>query len=233
MSSPVPVQRALPASPIAATRHRPLPVPAVRLVGGPLGSWQERNGTATIPHCVDQLEASGVLDDFRRLVGESAAAHRGFVHTWIQGVAQQRARPGRRPRARGRRLRPAPLTPGATYVLEVDRTPRRTTAHHRVDALRGVAAVERGPIVYCVEHAGLAPGIDVDGIALVPDALITAGEGGTLTVRCRVTRAADHLSGTDAGPELGAEHTVTAIPFSPWGNGEPGPMRVWLPVAPC
>ena len=31
---------------------------------------------------------------------------------------------------------------------------------------------------------------------------------------------------------IGDEHTVTAIPFSTWGNRAPGPMRVWLPRAP-
>jgi hypothetical protein len=36
--------RAVPASPIAGTRHRPLPIPSMRLVGGPLAAWQQRNG---------------------------------------------------------------------------------------------------------------------------------------------------------------------------------------------
>ena len=53
--------RAVPASPIAGTRHRPLPIPSVRLVGGPLAAWQQRNGEATIPHCIEQLEVSGVV----------------------------------------------------------------------------------------------------------------------------------------------------------------------------
>ncbi|MEV6695280.1 hypothetical protein AB0M35_27785 [Micromonospora sp. NPDC051196] len=36
----------------------------------------------------------------------------------------------------------------------------------------------------------------------------------------------------DTATELVDEHTVTAIPFSTWGNRAPGPMRVWLPRAP-
>jgi DUF1680 family protein len=47
-----------------------------------------------------------------------------------------------------------------------------------------------------------------------------------------VINAADGLSGPDTATELGDEHTVTAIPFSTWGNRAPGPMRVWLPRAP-
>lgn len=46
--------RAVPASPIAGTRHRPLPIPSVRRVGGPLAAWQQRNGEATIPHCIER-----------------------------------------------------------------------------------------------------------------------------------------------------------------------------------
>ncbi|GAA1383120.1 hypothetical protein [Catellatospora chokoriensis] len=38
--------RAVPASPLAGTQHRPLPIPAVRLVGGPLTAWQQRNDAA-------------------------------------------------------------------------------------------------------------------------------------------------------------------------------------------
>ncbi|GIH01934.1 hypothetical protein Rhe02_00010 [Rhizocola hellebori] len=59
--------RAVPASPIAGMRARPLPIPSVSLVGGPPAAWQQRNGEATIPHCIEQLEVSGALDNFRQL----------------------------------------------------------------------------------------------------------------------------------------------------------------------
>ena len=90
--------RAVPASPIAGTRHRPLPIPSVRLVGGPLAAWQQRNGEATIPHCIEQLEVSGVLDNFRRLLRESDAEFHGLVsadsdlHKVIEAVAWEIAR---------------------------------------------------------------------------------------------------------------------------------------------
>jgi DUF1680 family protein len=124
-----------------------------------------------------------------------------------------------------------PLEPGARYVLDLDLTPRLTTAHHRVDALRAAVAVERGPVVYCVEQADLDAPFDVDDLAVLP-APITVGERDTLVLRCRVINAADGLYGPDTATELGDEHTVTAIPFSTWGNRAPGPMRVWLPRAP-
>lgn len=93
---------AAPAAPRSAVGvARPLPVTAVHLLpSGTLGAWQVRNAEATIPHCIDQLEASGVLDNFRRLVGESEAPYRGFVfadsdvHKVIEAVAWEIGRSG-------------------------------------------------------------------------------------------------------------------------------------------
>ena len=75
------------AGPVGATASghyalRPLAFDSVRLSPeGHLGSWQELNRTATIPHCIANVESSGALDNFRRLVGESDAPFRGF---WFQ-----------------------------------------------------------------------------------------------------------------------------------------------------
>lgn len=75
------------AGPVGATPSghyalRPLAFDSVRLrPEGHLGSWQELNRTATIPHCIANVESSGALDNFRRLVGESDAAFHGF---WFQ-----------------------------------------------------------------------------------------------------------------------------------------------------
>lgn len=58
-----------------------------------LGAWQALNRTATLPHCIDQLEANGSLDNLRRLVGTSDAAYRGMVfqdsdiHKTLEAVA--------------------------------------------------------------------------------------------------------------------------------------------------
>ncbi|NEE00887.1 glycoside hydrolase family 127 protein [Phytoactinopolyspora halotolerans] len=97
----MPAGPAIPRARIAVLR--PLDVRAVRLgTAGALGAWQERNADATIPHCVAQLEASGVLDNFRRVVGESDAEYRGFVfadsdlYKVIEAVAWEIARSGTR-----------------------------------------------------------------------------------------------------------------------------------------
>lgn len=80
---------------------RPLAFDAVALrPGGFLGDWQVLNRAATIPHVVERLESSGVMDNFRRLVGRSDAPYRGFnfadsdLHKTLEAIAWEA---GRRP----------------------------------------------------------------------------------------------------------------------------------------
>lgn len=121
------------------------------------------------------------------------------------------------------------LTAGAAYRMELDLTPRFTRAHHRVDALRGALAVERGPLVYCVEQADLPATLAVDDLVLLPVAPVP-GEDGTLRLRCAEADGPEDLY--RSGPPVTAhgEHEITAIPFATWGNRTPGAMRVWLPT---
>jgi DUF1680 family protein len=53
----------------------------VELRGGFLGDWQALNRAATIPHCIEQLEATGAVENFRRVTGESSAAFGGFRYS--------------------------------------------------------------------------------------------------------------------------------------------------------
>jgi len=91
--------------PLPYARTRPL-TGAVRLLpSGRLGAWQERNATATIPHCLDALESSGALDNLRRLLEPADPDHcpgpyRGFpfadsdVHKTLEAVAWDSGRSG-------------------------------------------------------------------------------------------------------------------------------------------
>lgn len=125
-----------------------------------------------------------------------------------------------------------PLASGATYALDLDLTPRFTRAHHRVDALRGCLALERGPVVYCVEQADLPDDVAVDELALRPEVTPTPGEGTALVVSCAVVpEEAGLYRGSAANQEPARRLEIRAIPFATWGNREPGAMRVWLPVA--
>lgn len=66
-----------PAAPARATALRPFDLRRVQLDEGFLGDWQRVNREGTIPHVIERLETTGVLDNLRRLVGESDAEFRG------------------------------------------------------------------------------------------------------------------------------------------------------------
>lgn len=74
-------------------RLRPLPISAVRLEGEFWGGRLERNAAVSLPSQWEQLEVSGVLDNFRRVTGEVDAAHRGFVfadtdlYKWLEAAS--------------------------------------------------------------------------------------------------------------------------------------------------
>ena len=53
----------------------------VALRGGFLGDWQALNRAATIPHCIEQLEAVGAVENFRRVIGASSAHYGGFRYS--------------------------------------------------------------------------------------------------------------------------------------------------------
>ncbi|MER7922208.1 beta-L-arabinofuranosidase domain-containing protein [Streptomyces sp. NPDC096057] len=133
--------------------------------------------------------------------------------------------------------------PGDSVVLELALEPRLTSADPRVDAVRGCAAIERGPLVYCLEQVDV-PGGGLDDIVLDatrplavkhrPDLL-----GGVTTVVAagyRRSRAEDgswwpyRAAGPEAAP-AGDLVELTAIPYCAWANRQDGSMRVWLPTS--
>ncbi|MFC7534225.1 glycoside hydrolase family 127 protein [Actinoplanes sp. GCM10030250] len=116
---------------------------------------------------------------------------------------------------------------------------RLVTAHPRVDAVRGTAALARGPLVYCLEHADL-PALVLEDLELAPDPAVAVAHHSaglapvTLRVPVRVRPAGgeplyrDLPRTTEPRPSAAV---VTAIPYFLWANRAPGPMRVWIPLA--
>ncbi|MGH3282455.1 MAG: glycoside hydrolase family 127 protein, partial [Trebonia sp.] len=136
--------------------------------------------------------------------------------------------------------------PGDVLRLRFDMTPRWTRPDPRADALRGCAAIERGPLVYCLEQAGQPARLDE--LAVLPGTPLTAqaadipGIGRTVTITAQGRHTSpDPAAATaswssqpaPADPSAPAERTVTltAIPYFQWDNRGPGAMRVWIPVA--
>ncbi|MFI7542370.1 glycoside hydrolase family 127 protein [Actinoplanes sp. NPDC049599] len=136
--------------------------------------------------------------------------------------------------------------PGDRVELELPMPARLVAAHPRVDAVRGTAAVVRGPVVYCLEQADLPTGGPFAGavledLELDPAAPLTVtrtpGDLAPATVRVPVRlRGATpaplyrDLHDTPVTPPTTAT-TVTAVPYFLWANRTPGAMRVWIPLA--
>jgi len=124
--------------------------------------------------------------------------------------------------------------PGDTVVLELAMPPRLVTGHPRVDAVRGCAALLRGPLVYCLEQTDLPDDVLVDDVTLDLDAPVEAGPGDGATV-VLTARGSHHPAGgaplyAPPGRVAGTPVRLTAVPYFRWANREPGAMRVWIPA---
>ena len=121
---------------------------------------------------------------------------------------------------------------GDELVLELPLDVRFTRADPRVDADRGAVALERGPLVYCLEAVD-NPGQRLDDVVVDPTVAPTLGEepallGGVPTVvvggrrRGRPStgwwpyRSDDQADATETALEL------TAVPYFVWGNRDRG-----------
>ena len=130
---------------------------------------------------------------------------------------------GSQPRA----VRPGPVAQtrqwaaGDTVVLDIDMPVRVTRPHPRVDAVRGCVAVERGPLVYCVETADLPDGVELE------DVRWDAGREPTAVERPDL---GDHVVGVRIPITGDAASTMDAIPYFTWANREVAAMRVWIPT---
>ncbi|TQS40263.1 glycoside hydrolase family 127 protein [Cryptosporangium phraense] len=129
--------------------------------------------------------------------------------------------------------------PGEQVVLSLPMEPRVTSAHPRVDAVRGCVALLRGPLVYCLEQADLdvrREDVRLEDVRLDDGAPIEAEpRDGAIPV---VLTAHGAVASSEGAPLYGggpsgerAPVTLTAIPYFLWANREPGAMRVWIPTA--
>jgi uncharacterized protein len=125
-----------------------------------------------------------------------------------------------------------PWKAGEVAVLELDLPVRVTEPDPRVDAVRGCVAVERGPLVYCLESADLPPGSQLEDLrwdrrrepAAVPRPDIGDDVIG-ITVPV-VRRPAGGPGPAEAGP---ADLWAGAVPYFAWANRGAEAMRVWIP----
>ncbi len=131
--------------------------------------------------------------------------------------------------------------PGDVVQLDLEMHPRLTAPNPRVDAIRGSLAIERGPLVYCLEEEDQDAGVDLLDVRLLPDADLEAVWredllGGVVTVTAEgyVADVRDWdtaLYRPALVPETVARPVkLIAVPYYAWANRTPGAMRVWIPT---
>jgi DUF1680 family protein len=136
--------------------------------------------------------------------------------------------------------------PGDSISVKFDMTTHTIEANPRVVDDYGRVAVQRGPLVYCLEQLDQPEGVVLADVRLdvnqksslqfheeFRDDLL----GGILALKC--TGAVDDKSSSRAGlyfryrPETSGKRatTLTFIPYYAWANRAATPMQVWTPVA--
>jgi hypothetical protein len=117
--------------------------------------------------------------------------------------------------------------PGDVVELSLDLPTRITEPDPRVDAVRGCIAVERGPLVYCLEAADAPEGAEIEDLTW---------DGSRESETVTRPSLADSLVGINvpvirhrSGEPAVGGLTAGAIPYFAWANRGAGGMRVWIP----
>lgn len=126
-------------------------------------------------------------------------------------------------------------------VIEVtfDMPAHFTYANPQVRADAGKAAVEKGPLVYCLEEADngkCLAGLYVDTKAGLQESWQEGLLGNTTVIRARGRRLTqegwdEHTLYSQQGPAY-EETQLTYVPYCYWGNRETGEMAVWVKYLP-
>lgn len=126
---------------------------------------------------------------------------------------------------------------GDQVRLVLDMPVERMLANPNVRQDAGQVALQRGPVVYCLEEVD--NGSHLAHVVLPRDSRLTAAVdnslfGGVGVITGEAARIApESWSGglyqpAAAQPPAAARFTFKAIPYGFWANREPGEMRVWL-----
>ena len=117
---------------------------------------------------------------------------------------------------------------GDVVTVSLDMTPRLVAANDKVEADRGMLAIERGPLVYCAEWPD-NEGLDIFSILLPrnPKLAVTgrkAPGGGDV-----ITAGVQKVAYDGDGRMVTTDAVLNLIPYYAWANRGQGKMSVWLP----
>jgi DUF1680 family protein len=126
--------------------------------------------------------------------------------------------------------------PEDEIVLTLPMEVRRVKAAAPLRHAAGQVALQRGPLVYCLEEAD--NGRELHNLLLPPDAAFSLQEGDGVLAGKTLIRAAGQrvqpaapdaaLYQFDPAPAPRTPQTLTFIPYFAWANRGEGEMRVWV-----
>jgi DUF1680 family protein len=121
---------------------------------------------------------------------------------------------------------------GEPLLLDLPMVPRLTYPDPRIDSLRGTVAVERGPLVLCVESTDLPGDVQVDAVRLGVGARLEATVDGASASMDIVGHEPSAWPYGNAKPVDESATAVVALrPYHQWANRGPSTMRVFIPLA--
>jgi len=120
---------------------------------------------------------------------------------------------------------------GDTVTLELDMAVLRMRSNPLVSMNQGQTALQRGPIVYCIEEVD--NGANLAGIRLSKQSEITSQYepnllNGVVTLKAEGYRIEPTSELYQSEPLEMHPQTITAIPYYAWCNRKKGEMRVWI-----
>jgi uncharacterized protein len=119
---------------------------------------------------------------------------------------------------------------------------RLVEPHPAIESTRGAVAIERGPLVYCLEQADHGD-VPIDELTIDAAVPLESRWAPELLEGIEVVRASGSRVDTaswrgrlyrpvGSGAPPARQHAeLTAIPYYAWANREQGAMRVWVPRA--
>jgi len=155
------------------------------------------------------------------------------------------------------RVNGKPVSPGANGYLRIDRAwqggdvveldfamdARLIEAHPWIESTRGCVAIERGPLVYCLEQAdhpeASIADLEIDMHSPLESSWVSGRLEGVTVVRGSGW-AVDTAPWKDrlyrpvarGGAAPRRRTALTAVPYYAWANRGPGAMRIWIPRGP-
>ena len=122
--------------------------------------------------------------------------------------------------------------PGDTITVDWPMPIQRILCNEKVEANRGRVALQRGPVVYCIEHPDIPDG-KVANLVLANDAQLTTERRdnllGGVTVIAGTAQSARWQPDGDGRKVITEPVEFTAIPYYAWAHRGRGEMAVWLP----